>query len=50
MKTFKEIIKDLTNINGGCTINRELDVPKKGYMVGEQGFETLEEMLKEEKK
>lgn len=50
MKTFKEIIKYLTNINGGCTINRELDVPKKGYMVGVKGFETLEEMLKEELK
>ena len=47
---MSEYIMNLTNLNGGCTINRERVTPTKGYMVGVKGYDTLDNMLKVELK
>ena len=47
---MKKYIMELTNLNGGCTINRERVTPTKGYMVGVKGYDTLDNMLKAELK
>lgn len=38
-------IKDMTQQNGGVTINDKREVPTEGYMVGVKAFDTLEEMI-----
>ena len=47
---MKKYIMELTNMKGGCTINRERVTPTKGYMVGVKGYDTLDNMLKVELK
>lgn len=38
-------IKEMTQQNGGVSVNAKRESPTKGYMVGIKSFETLEEML-----
>ena len=44
---MKKYIMELTNMKGGCTINRQKMTPKRGYMVGIQGFDNIDDMLRQ---
>lgn len=46
MKNFKKHIEEITQKNGGISINRKYKKPTSGYMVSIRTYKNLDDMLK----